>query len=87
MSKTKSKGDGGVSETKEKGNDVAETIKKLGTDQLEELQKAVRAELKSRDTSEDENEKLSKLSDNEFRILVSGLVDGNKSSKKSDDEG
>jgi hypothetical protein len=88
VSKSKPKGDDDVSETKEKGNDVAETIKRLPTDRLEELQKAVHAELKTRDGSEErqaEEEKLSKLSDSAFKQLVVDLMDS-KPSKKSDEE-
>jgi hypothetical protein len=91
MSKTKSKstGDGDVSETKEKGNDaVSETVKKLGTEQLEQLQRVVKAELRARDNSEErdaEAERLSKMSDGAFKQLVSDLVDGNKSKSKTEE--
>jgi hypothetical protein len=63
---------------------VSETIKRLGTDQLQQLQDAVKAELRSRDSSEADHDKLSRLSAHEFKMLVSDLMEAPKA--KTDKE-
>jgi hypothetical protein len=86
MSKTKStQGDDDVSEEKE--NDAMAAIKRLPTDRLQQLVDAAKAELKTRDNSEErasEEARVAKMSDQEFRLYVSDLVDSKSKSKSEE---